>query len=94
MSRYADKRSFDYCKETCPEVSRVVGDFLDGEFDKFIEKVKEVSSYKMREALTSACSDLIAAESEIEDLKRQLAQKDNEIHDLRRQVRDLEREAA
>ena len=94
MSRYAEKRSFDYCKETCPEVGKVVNAFVDEEFDKFIERIKDVTSHKMREALTEACHDLINAEAEIEDLKRQIAQKDDVIDDLQRSIRELERAAA
>lgn len=94
MSRYAEKRSYDYCPETCPQVGRVLGDFVDGELDRFIERIKDVTSHKMREALTEFCSDLIAAEEEIADLKRQIASKDDEINDLNNYIRDLDKENA
>lgn len=86
MSRHADKRSFGYCAETCPDVERVFSDFL--------EEVKRVGTHKLRDALTEASSDLIDAEAEIEDLKRQLSAKDDEISNLRQQIRELEEESA
>lgn len=94
MSRYAEKRSFDYCPETCPQVGKIVGEFYDGEFDRFLERIKDATSHKMRAALTEVCSDLIAAEEEVADLKKQIEQKDNELADLDRYIAELEREAA
>ncbi|MNM06959.1 hypothetical protein D3C81_169900 [compost metagenome] len=85
MSRYAEKRSFSYCKETCPDVDSVFSDFL--------EEVKRVGTNKLRDALTEASSDLIDAEAEVEDLKRQLSAKDDEISDLLQQIRELEKES-
>ena len=52
MSRHnaATRRSLDYCPETCPAV------------DAAMERAKEVGTYRLREALTQACQDLIDAE--------------------------------
>lgn len=94
MSRYAEKRSYDYCPETCPQVGKVVSEFYDGEFDRFIERIKDATSHKMRGVLIEVCSDLIAAEEEVEDLKKQVSAKDDELADLRRYIAELEREAA
>lgn len=94
MSRHAEKRGFDYCDETCPAVSKATSEFVDNEFDKFIERVKKVGSYKLRNALTQACEDLISAEKEVEELKAELASRDDVIADLREYVKELQREAA
>lgn len=63
MSRHRDaqRRSLDYCPETCPAV------------DAALEKIKEVGTYKMREALNQACQDLIDAERRIEELEAERA---------------------
>lgn len=94
MSRDADKRSFAYCGETCPAVGKTTSAFLDDEFDKFVERVKSVSAYKLREALTEACSDLIAAEEQVAELKAELERRDDVIADLQQYVKDLQQEAA
>ena len=89
MSRQHEKRSYEYCPETCPAVSEVAS-----EFESLVERIKEVSSYKLREALVAACRDLSEAESEVEDLKQQVAQCNYEIADLRSQLREMEAEAS
>lgn len=63
MSRHRDaqRRSLDYCPETCPAV------------DDALEKIKEAGTYKMREALNRACQDLIDAEDRIADLEAERA---------------------
>ncbi len=66
----AKRRSLDYCNETCPAV------------DAALEKVKEVGTYRLREALDSACADLIAAEERIEELEAELADAKDRIADL------------
>jgi len=89
MSRDAEKRGFGYCDETCPAVGKTTSDFLDGEFDKFIERVKEVSAYKLREGLNEACADLISAESEIKELKAEIERQRDVIEDLKQYVAEL-----
>lgn len=72
MSRRNDatRRSLDYCPETCPAV------------DAAMEKAKEVGTYKLREALTQACHDLIDAEDRIADLEAEVARLNDIIADL------------
>lgn len=72
MSRHNDatRRSLDYCPETCPAV------------DAAMEKAKEVGTYKLREALTQACRDLIDAEYHIADLEAEVARLNDIIADL------------
>lgn len=94
MATSADKRSFAYCDETCPDVSRECSKFVDAEFDQFIERVKSVSAYRLRSALTEACQDLIAAESEVEDLKRQVDSLTSQLADAKWEIKELEKETA
>lgn len=89
MATSPEKLSFGYCDETCPAVNRVVNDFVSGELERFIERVKEVSSYKLREALVSACEDLQQAEREIQELKAEIDSKDDVIAALRDEILEL-----
>lgn len=66
----ATRRSLDYCPETCPAV------------DAALENIKEVGTYKLREALTQACQDLIDAEDRIADLEAEVARLNDVITDL------------
>lgn len=72
MSRHnaAIRRSLDYCPETCPAV------------DAAMERAKEVGTYRMREALTQACSDLIDAEDRIANLEAEVERLNDIIADL------------
>ena len=72
MSRHNDatRRSLDYCAETCPAV------------DAAMEKAKEVGTYRLREALTQACRDLIDAEERIAELEAERADLLDQIADL------------
>lgn len=72
MSRHRDAQrlSLDYCPETCPAV------------DAALERVKEVGTYKMREALNQACQDLIDAEARIAELEAERADLLDKIDDL------------
>jgi len=89
MATSPEKLSFGYCDETCPAVNRVVNDFVSGELERFIERVKEVSSYKLREALVSACEDLQQAETNIEELNAEIDKKDEVIAALESEIREL-----
>lgn len=66
----ATRRSLDYCPETCPAV------------DAAMERAKEVGTYRLREALTQACQDLIDAEDRIADLEAEVARLNDVITDL------------
>lgn len=72
MSRHnaATRRSLDYCPETCPAV------------DAAMERAKEVGTYRLREALTQACQDLIDAEDRIANLEAEVARLNDIIADL------------
>lgn len=92
MSRDADKRSFSYCRETCPDVSRECNEFVNAEFDQFIERVKAASAYKLRSALAEACQDLIEAESRIEELEKEVSLLNDQLADARQEIKELEKE--
>lgn len=77
MSRKATKRGFEYCGETCPD------------FDKLVQQIKDITTHKLRDALESACQDLIEAEEEIERLKEEIRDKDAEIESLNDHIIEL-----
>lgn len=89
MATSPEKLAFGYCDETCPAVNRVVSDFVSDGLERFIERVKEVSSYKLREALVSACEDLQQAETNIEELNAEIDKKDEVIAALESEIREL-----
>lgn len=89
MGRDADRRSFSYIGETCPSVRRIEEDFTD-ELSAFVERVKEASSYKLREALTQACSDLIDTEEEVNRLRDERDRLQDEVSALRSRIAELE----
>ncbi|MHC9085381.1 hypothetical protein ACYX7E_10120 [Luteimonas sp. RIT-PG2_3] len=94
MASAAEKLSFQYQAETCPEVANVVSEFVCNELDDFIDRLKRASAYKLRGALESACGDLLESREEIDRLKDEVETLKDTIDDLRSQIRELEREVA
>jgi len=104
MSRDAERRGFYFCGETCPAVAQVFSEWfndhresippmLDAPLDELIERVKEVGTYKLRDALTEACGELLQAEDRVEDLEREVARLRDQVEDLESELREA-REAA
>lgn len=78
MSREATKRSFQYCAETCPD------------FDRLVDKIKDATTNKLREALANACQDLIDAEEEADRLRDEIRERDELIENLKDEIGDLQ----
>ena len=103
MSRHAQRESFSRCPETCPAVDRVANEWLasinedvpawlEDSVRQMVDDTKEVGTSKLRDALTEACAELLEAQGECEDLRREIRDNEATIEDLRSQVRSLERE--
>lgn len=103
MSRHAQRDSFSRCPETCPAVDKAAYEWmqsvgheipawLEESLQEMVDDTKTVGTNKLRNALTEACSDLIEAQDEAEELKRQVRDHESTIDELRSQIRSLERE--
>lgn len=102
----SDRRARDYCEETCPAVDSVLQDFIatyedllppkvvDLLRDELVESFKKVATLRLRDALVLACDDLIDAERDCDDLRKEIDQHERTIADLRDEVRSMERELA
>ena len=103
MSRHAQRESFSRCPETCPAVDKAayewiqnvgheVPAWLEESLQEMVDGTKTVGTNKLRDALTETCSDLIEAQDEAEELKRQVRDHEATIEELRSQIRSLEHE--
>lgn len=82
-NNYANKMSFDYMKESCPDVDAAIS-VLD-------TSIKEVTS-KFRDALTEACARILELEQDNTSLEEQVSDLENEKEDLEREVGDLRKQ--
>jgi len=105
MSRDAERRGFDFCGETCPAVAQVFSEWfndhresippmLHAPLDELIERVKEVGTYKLRDALTEACGELLQAEGRVEDLEREVERLRGQVEELESELREAHEAAA
>jgi polyhydroxyalkanoate synthesis regulator phasin len=109
VSKSLHQEARAYCPETCPDVDRAFSNAWDSlrEYinrddesaarsfmDALCEKVKEVGTEKLRDALCSAISDRIDAERERDEAQDRVRELESEVDDLRSDVSSLERELA
>lgn len=95
------RRSFVYCSETCPDVdmaferaeaemAHLIADALISDFSTFMGRlcaaVKDVGTENMRDALNSACSDLLEAEIRLETAEGRIGELESELEELRNQL--------
>jgi peptidoglycan hydrolase CwlO-like protein len=103
MNRRLERDVFDYCAETCPAVESAFTDltqsmeplvasscWADAEdaIRSALKTVKEVGTERLRDALRSAVSDKLDAESEVESAKREIADLKSEIDALRNEIKE------
>lgn len=105
MSRDAERKGFDFCGETCPAVGQAFSEWfndhresippiLHAPLDELIERVKEVGTYKLRDALTEACGELLQAEGRVEDLEREVERLRGQVEELESELREAHEAAA
>lgn len=104
MSRNAQRRSLDFCIETCPAVETALDNFIiDNEEylpprivealrHDLIEAFKREGTIKLRSGLVEACEELASAESKAQELQDRIDTHEVTIEDMRSQIRDLERQ--
>jgi len=96
---------FGYCAETCPEVEAAfheaitdIEPLLDAlqagqvikVLDRLLERVKDVGTLKLRDALTSAVSDKSRLEDELEDSKAEVSRLESRVDSLENEIASLE----
>jgi predicted nuclease with TOPRIM domain len=109
MNRELEREVFGYCAETCPQVEGAFADVWDDlkpliaptlqdeaerMFDGLLDKVKEVGTEKLREALRRAVDDKRDVERERDDLQKQVNDLKQQVDDLQHDVGTLEHELA
>ena len=98
---------FGYCGETCPQVEAAFQEaFMEIEpllepaqagqvskiLDRLLERVKDVGTLRLRDALTSADTDKSQLENELEDAKDEVRRLESLNDSLENEVASLERQ--
>lgn len=100
MSRVS-RRSRGYCDDTCPAVDSVVADWVrqnaaiispavNVAVEAMVEQIKQVGTYKLRDALEAAVSDLEGTETKLETAEEQLAAVNRDLDRLAGELASLE----
>jgi len=105
MNRYLEREVFGYCPETCPGVEQAFVDAWDklhvlitpeneaifnSAMDELCETIKDVGTFKLRDALREAVKDKDQIESELDEVRFDIRRLESEVEDLRTEIRRLE----
>lgn len=96
----AERESFRYCDETCPDVDNAADDAIKTLKDDItdvirgmVDEIKDNGTRKLRRALVEVIEEKQRLEEEVEELQRSVEYRDDEIAELKLELNELRAEA-